>query len=275
MTIAKGCCTKSTKLDLHWIVGFVEGDGCFTYSESSGPMFIVHQADPRVLYLLQKYFGFGSVFQGRDGYWSYAVHRKRDQISILHFFNGKLFLSKRIIQFFKWVRALNKHYGTSYEVRSRAASFSLTNGWLCGFRDRDGSFGLLLSVRTDNVNLRLRVRFYLDQAYAKRDLNSIKKVIGGTISKKYKDNNFYHRQMIDTFNHAPKIINYFDTFGPLTPSLALRYKRYKQVYSQYKGGDWLSNVALIESIIQKNKELTKTTVYKQGDNFIRDIRHLS
>jgi hypothetical protein len=49
-------------LDSFWVVGFVEGDGCFTYSQSSGPIFIVRQADPQVLYKLQSFFGFGSFF---------------------------------------------------------------------------------------------------------------------------------------------------------------------------------------------------------------------
>jgi hypothetical protein len=104
-------------LDRFWVVGFVEGDGCFTYSESSGAMFIVRQANPQVLYMLPPYY------VGRQ---------------------------KRVIQFYNWVRAFNRHYGTSYTPRTSPAQLSLNNGWLCGFRDRDGSFGLYLGTRTDN-----------------------------------------------------------------------------------------------------------------------------
>jgi hypothetical protein len=137
-------------LDRFWVVGIVEGDGCFTYSESSGAMFIVRQANPLVLYMLQSYFGFGSVFLRSDGYWSYSVHRKRDLEALINFFNGKIFLQKRVIQFSNWVRAFNRHYGTSYTPRTSPAQLSLNNGWLCGFRDRDGSFGLYLGTCTDN-----------------------------------------------------------------------------------------------------------------------------
>lgn len=57
---------KMEKMDTHWIVSFIEGDGFITYTISKrGPdqRLIVVQADPIVLYKQQAHFGFGSVFQ--------------------------------------------------------------------------------------------------------------------------------------------------------------------------------------------------------------------
>lgn len=245
------------------------------YSQSSGPMFIVRQADPKVLYLLQSFFGFGSVFLRGDNYWSYSVHKKKDLIVLAEFFNGKLFQQKRIIQFTNWIRAFNRHFGLSLTALEQPAEFSQSNRWLCGFRDRDGSFGLYLGTRSDNGNLRQRVRFYLDQAYAKRDLKQISNHIGGTISQKRSDSIHYHRLMVETYNSVATIIAYFNKFPPVTTTLAIRYTRYCTAYNQYKAKNWKDSLPMLYQIIEQNKTLKKNTVFLSTESFIDKICYLS
>jgi hypothetical protein len=65
-------------------------------------------------------------------------------------------LEKRVIQFNNCIIKLNNHFklslSSALQTQSAPAQFSFNNRWLCGFRDRDGSFGLYLGTRSDNGN---------------------------------------------------------------------------------------------------------------------------
>ena len=259
--------TKKVYLTNEWIVGFTEGDGCFSVYD--GPWgyecsFILRQADPKVFYKLKKYWGFGSINMDAEGYWTFSVRSQKDLFKIIHFFNGKLVLCKRIHQFEKWVVAYNSRNGTRIVPILIPAPFSWKNAWLTGFADADGSFGLLLQNRTDSDNQRLRIRFYLDQANAHECLKTIQAHIGGTISKKMKNGekiDKYDRLMVDTYNKAKPLIEYFNAFPPLTTILMVRFMRYKQVYHWHQNKEWKSKIPEINHLICLNKRLTKKTAY--------------
>jgi hypothetical protein len=64
--------------NIDWFIGFVEGDGCFTYDQNANNLtFIIRQKEPKVLFKVKKFLGFGSVFLASDGYWSFAVRAKK------------------------------------------------------------------------------------------------------------------------------------------------------------------------------------------------------
>lgn len=64
-------CDESTGLTPDWIVGFVDGDGCFSIGLQTNshnkigiqviPSFSVGQKNPAILYSIKEYFGIGSV----------------------------------------------------------------------------------------------------------------------------------------------------------------------------------------------------------------------
>lgn len=73
-----GADNQQERLDKKWIVGFVDGEGCFHVSINKIkkmklgwqvlPEFRVvqHENDSKVLYMIQEYFGFGQVTQNRS-----------------------------------------------------------------------------------------------------------------------------------------------------------------------------------------------------------------
>jgi hypothetical protein len=256
---------NKTKITKGWIIGFTEGDGYFsTYNGYYGLecTFTLTQADPKVLHKVRNYFGFGSIFQDKKGYWRYVVRSQKDILTLIHFFNGKLILKKRILQFQKWVQEYNKKNNLNIKPILTPALFNLDNAWLTGFADADGSFSLLLQKRKDNNKYRMRIRFYLDQADALDSLILIQSQIGGTISKK-RNKKFknYDRLMIDTFDKANTIISYFNTFPPLTTSLVIRFIRYQRVFHWYQKKQWKSRISEINHLIQLNKRLLKNTLF--------------
>lgn len=264
--LKRGTLRKAVLAD-DWIVGFTEGDGCFSVYD--GPWghecsFILRQADPKVFYKLKKYWGFGSINMDKKGYWTYSVRSQEHLLKIVHFFNGKLVLRKRIDQFDKWVSAYNQRNGTTIRAILTPAPFSMKNAWLTGFADADGSFNVLLQKRTDSKSYRLRIRFYLDQANAFNCLKIIQSYIGGRMSKKNKGGQKiekYDRLMVDTFNKAEPLIDYFRTFPPLTTTLMVRFIRYKRVYDWHQNKEWTFKIPEIRHLIYLNKRLTKKVVF--------------
>lgn len=256
-------------IDAYWITGFVEGDGSFLVWNDGPcgpePILNLRQADPKVLYKVQKYWGFGSIYQDKEeGYWVYAVRAKKHLRSCINLLNGKLVFPKRIQQFEKWVSVYNTRFGQNIPVITVAAPFSLNHAWFTGFADADGSFNILLTTRRDTGHYRLRIRFYLDQAGGFESLKVLQSLIGGTVSlrsKKDQKLTCYARLMVDTFKDASTLIVYFSRFSPLTTSLMVRFIRYKRVYGWYIQKEWISRIPQIQHLIRLNKRLSKRIVF--------------
>lgn len=256
--------TRQNAHFLDWFAGFVEGDGCF----SSDLALRIRQADPRVLYKIRQYFGFGSVFVDAAGYWTYAVKAKKQVLTIINCLNGKLFLHKRITQFERFVLAYNKKHATQIVPITEPITLSLSSYWLTGFADADGSFNVQLSVRKDNNTDRLRLRFYLDQANSLEDLKTIQRLIGGSLSKRTMHNKVYDRLTVDTFNHTLPLIQYFSQFPPQTTVLKVRFVRYCRVYGWYKNAEWRERKNQIQHLIKLNKRLSKR--YSPNESYCCD-----
>ena len=96
-------------LDPQWVVGFVDGEGCFFIGIQRNPTVrigfqvipefrvVQHKRDLDVLHGLKKFFGFGRICQNHDERWEYRV-RKLDQLREIAAFFAKYSLrtKKRI-----------------------------------------------------------------------------------------------------------------------------------------------------------------------------------
>jgi len=90
----------SQRLDAHWVVGFVDGEGCFYVGVNPHPdmktgyqvlpefTVVQHERDIQILYALKKFFGCGVVRKNHADRMAYRVR------SITH-------LSERIVPFFE------------------------------------------------------------------------------------------------------------------------------------------------------------------------------
>nr|AOC61467.1 putative LAGLIDADG homing endonuclease [Rhexinema sarcinoideum] len=108
-----------TKLEVQWIVGFVDGEGCFFVgineqpSMTTGfqvlPEFVVtqHQRDESILYALKEYWGFGVVRKNHGDRLCYRVRGLENLLkSIVPFFEKHSLKTKKKIDFLKFRKIL-------------------------------------------------------------------------------------------------------------------------------------------------------------------------
>jgi hypothetical protein len=89
---------QQERLDEQWIVGFVDGEGCFHVSINRNkkmtlglqvlPEFRVvqHQKDEQILHKLQNYFGFGGVVKNHGDRKEFRVRGSQNLDKIIKFF---------------------------------------------------------------------------------------------------------------------------------------------------------------------------------------------
>ena len=108
------------QLDAQWIVGFVDGEGCFhvgvnTHAEMPAgaqvlPEFTVvqHERDVQVLHALKAYFGCGVVRKNHGGRMAYRV-RGHEHLSknIVPFFEKHLLKTRKRVDFIKFREIVN------------------------------------------------------------------------------------------------------------------------------------------------------------------------
>lgn len=128
------------QLTKNWIVGFVDGDGCFIIHKKGKHQFCVSQnkRSVDVLYALKSFFKCGTVSKAGGDMMQYQVSAK-DQLKniIIPFFNEhSLQTNKRRNDFEKLKASLFTH---KFEIQS-VSEERLSGDWLAGFIDADGSF---------------------------------------------------------------------------------------------------------------------------------------
>ena len=126
-----------------WVVGFVDGDGCFRVykqkSDNNRYIFVVSQ-DKRsihVLYALKTKFGCGSVHSAGGGgqMYEYKVTNQNHLINyIIPFFFKNPLQTVKNNDFIKLAEALTNTQFTERKVTP------LTRDWLVGFIDAEGCF---------------------------------------------------------------------------------------------------------------------------------------
>ena len=103
------------QLDAQWIVGFVDGEGCFHVSinphaemsvgQQVSPEFTVvqHERDVQILHALKAYFGCGVVRRNHKDRMAYRVRGKEHLLQrIIPFFMAHPLKSKKNVDFLKF-----------------------------------------------------------------------------------------------------------------------------------------------------------------------------
>ena len=112
--------SRPAKLEAQWVVGFVDGEGCFfvginPHPEMSArfqvlPEFVVvqHQRDVQLLHALKKFFGCGVVRRNHGEWMAYRV-RGLDHLAnrIVPFFEAHSLKSKKRVAFARFRRILH------------------------------------------------------------------------------------------------------------------------------------------------------------------------
>ena len=111
--------THPEKLEAQWVVGFVDGEGCFFVGLNPHPEMtcqiqvlpeftvVQHRRDIQLLYALKRFFGCGVVRRNREDRMAYRV-RSLEHLNerIIPFFEKHPLKSKRRIDFLKFRRIL-------------------------------------------------------------------------------------------------------------------------------------------------------------------------
>ncbi len=107
------------QLDPQWVVGFVDGEGCFHVSIHPHPemrtgyqvlpefVVVQHRRDVQLLYALKAFFGCGVVRRNHGDRMAYRVRRKEHLLQrIIPFFERHPLKSKKRIDFVRFRRIL-------------------------------------------------------------------------------------------------------------------------------------------------------------------------
>lgn len=136
----------TVKLEAHWVVGFVDGEGCFFVGINPHPEMaagfqvlpeftvVQHRRDIQLLYALKRFFGCG-VVRKNDGEWmTYRVRNvKHLREKIIPFFEKHPLKSKKRVDFLKFRKVLllmerGEHLTAEGIERIRAIASTMNTG---------------------------------------------------------------------------------------------------------------------------------------------------
>jgi hypothetical protein len=249
---------------LNWVIGFAEGDGSFGVSSSpetgTQHVFVITQKDPKVLYKVKKYMGFGRVERHGD-YFRYIVGDIIGTSKIIELFNGRLCLEKTHKRFTVYVDYFNKRICLKkYErlkllpitVKERRSLIDFETYWFSGFIDAEGCFSTVITEKTR------RLRFIVDQKDEMDVLQQIRVFIGmGSIyTRKTTNYRYQYSQVISDIED--KLVQYLKNF-PLQSQKSVDYIRWKKLRYRFLDGECRKGRSL-KRLQRLNESLKKRKV---------------
>lgn len=102
------------ELNPDWVVGFVDGEGCFLVGIQRNPKttsgfqvipefrIVQHERDIAVLHSLKRFFGFGTVCQNHGDRWELRVRKLDHLIDVADFFLRHSLKTKKNVDFLKF-----------------------------------------------------------------------------------------------------------------------------------------------------------------------------
>jgi hypothetical protein len=249
---------KISNLEDDWIVGFVDGDGCFSIAKDKTFSFVVSQDKDSVstLYALKTAFKCGTVNKTSKNMMEYRVKAK-EQLKdiIIPFFVKNSLQTKKIDSFAKF------HYAVTGNVYNLPPERPLTREWLVGFTDAEGCFTKTITPETDAQPNKIQLKLTIGQN-EKGILDRICQFMGyGSVLAKDRDGKKYALQIGNIEGHL-RVITLFTT--GLNRCLLKTTKRidflsYKSCAFYMRDGKHLSieGKKHIRALIEKKKNVQK------------------
>ncbi len=134
------------KLDAKWVVGFVDGEGCFFVGLNSHPELtagyqllpeftvVQHKRDVQILFALKDFFGCGVVRVNREDWMAYSVRKLKDlRQRIIPFFELHPLKTKKRLDFIKFRKIIlmmeaNEHLDKEGFERIRRLASRINRG---------------------------------------------------------------------------------------------------------------------------------------------------
>lgn len=216
---------------LEWLIGFMEGDGCFLFSSRKNLSMIITQGEDNVeqLYKIQKTQNMGRVIKQGPRVYRWIVEVREDLLIQVKLFNGNLIQDSRRKQLKKFIEEINnklkKHGKKEIEYNTNRPAISLNTGWLLGFTEAEGCF--TISILTNSKAFRTR---FIQTQKGSEPLPIFSKLIelfnGGVIEKHSKKD--IYNYILTGINKIYNCYIYFDKFEYLFQGNKLKsYQAFK------------------------------------------------
>jgi LAGLIDADG endonuclease len=207
----------------YYLAGLIEGDG---YIGDCRIEIAFHNDDISSAYYIKKIIGYGRVLisKGQNSV-RYILDHSVGLEKLVKLINGKL-LGQPIID-----QLIKNKYDVKFGVTilPKANFDLLSNYWLAGYADAQGSFGISIlkdQTQTKNNESNITLPFTIKQFYPDL-LNLVANTLGGKV---YKFNeNFYIYSTLN-FKNAYNVANYFDKFQLLNASKFINYFKWRKAY---------------------------------------------
>lgn len=253
---------KNTKLDKkkqmllnkellgYYLAGLIEGDG---YIGTREIIISIHIKDIKNAYYLKKMIGYGKVlpYSHTNNAIRLCFYTKEARYAVFKLINGKI-LGK-----YKRDQLVKQKYDIEFNTKILPlGKFDLlSNPWLTGFSDANGSFGIDISKsKTHKTSKNIKIHFRIKQKYGDL-IYLVKDALGGKISILYKDNidKRMYQYSSTNFKISKNVINYFDNYPPLHNSKYLDYLKWRKVYLLIQNKEHLTEKGIDKiSIIKEN-----------------------
>lgn len=209
---------------LKWFIGFTEGDGSFVLSGGKSIFSIhLHLADLALLYIIQNELNMGNVYVKQNSA-QFVVKAKKDIYTLITIFNGNLFLKKRQEQFNSWLVNYNIKNKTNIMIKSFTFKPSLSDNWLAGFIDAEGSFTAYV-IKDKSLGQ----KFNLVQKAADLEMNYLSSLIGGIHYKEDKQMSRVHL----AYSNCDSLIEYLSRHK-LYSIKSTSFEKWKEIYDYRK-----------------------------------------
>lgn len=217
---------KNEEILGYYLAGLIEGDG------NIGLRIIlisINYKDIKNAYYLKKLIGYGRVikYSHTDKAVRLIFGNKEARKRVFNLINGKL------LGPYKHQQLIDQKYNIEFNIPIKPITLFdlLSNPWLTGFSDADGSFGIdIVKSKLHKVGFNVRLTFRIKQKYDYL-LKHVQNVLGGHIYIFNKGTNIkiYQYSSIN-FKIATNVIKYFNKYPPLHNSKYIHYLKWYKVY---------------------------------------------
>nr|QCQ69109.1 LAGLIDADG endonuclease [Powellomyces hirtus] len=208
----------------YYLAGLIEGDGHF--STANQLVIAFHSKDIRLAHFIKRYLGCGHVrpVKGKNAVNYIISNKARRQsgsgiLKVLNLINGKLRTPAKRNQ-------IINNISYSFNLLPLDGSSFITNHWLAGFIDADGSLQVKVFNRGNRKNPEIRLNLQIDQASC-YILDLIFKELGGFLGYRASQDTYYYGST--SFGVAFKLIMYLRNYH----LLSYKYVNYIKWYKIY------------------------------------------
>jgi len=255
---------------LQWLIGFSEGDGCFTQAKRGDLSFVITQNkfDKQVLTFILFTLSFGIVIvqSTQNNTYRYVRQKIRDFYLIILIFNGNIVFPTRNARFMTFLRRYNEK-ALCTELPQITPNMntnmpSLNDSWLAGITDREGCFSISFLTKQFNIVFVITQRLQRN----KRVLEHLVKLFaGGKVLEHHIKDVWEYR--LYSLKNTKLVFPYFDKVcGKLFTKKANSYILWKELHGELILKNHL-NPSLILQIKLKSKLINKIGTQEEvGEN---------